>query len=271
MLGSARLRAGLEPSTRKSQLKEAQSRAPCNPALQVQPTRPRRRSRTLGSESSFLPPPAAAAHRSGDRATLRVNASHHHSAPGGVAPRLGASSGSRGRLRHWRGSIVSEAGGGPRQGFQGRHRPSPACRSSKTTATTGFGCACFTRPRQLPNNLEYTIAEAKAARKLGYKFLLDYHYSDTWADPGKQFIPKAWEGLSHAQLVKAVFEYTRDTWRRFATPAYSRTWCRSAMRSNGMLWPDGKLRQLGPFRRSGEGGYRGRGRRESANRRARAS
>src|SRR5215831_7051814 len=66
----------------------------------------------------------------------------------------------------------------------------------------------FHTPTQLPNSLAYTIAEAQAAKKLGFRFLLDYHYSDTWADPGKQFIPKAWEGKSHEELVKAVFEYT---------------------------------------------------------------
>jgi len=49
----------------------------------------------------------------------------------------------------------------------------------------------FHTPTRLPNNLEYTIALAKEAKKEGFKFLLDYHYSDTWADPGKQFIPKA--------------------------------------------------------------------------------
>src|SRR6185369_14540262 len=69
----------------------------------------------------------------------------------------------------------------------------------------------FHTPTQLPNNLEYTIALAREAKKLGFKFLLDYHYSDTWADPGKQFLPKAWEGKTHNELVRAVFEYTRDT------------------------------------------------------------
>lgn len=69
----------------------------------------------------------------------------------------------------------------------------------------------FHTPRRLPNNLDYTIALTKEARKLGFKFLLDYHYSDTWADPGKQRIPEAWQGKSHDALVQAVFEYTRDT------------------------------------------------------------
>src|SRR5512135_1571199 len=69
----------------------------------------------------------------------------------------------------------------------------------------------FHTPTRLPNNLDYTIAMAKDAKKLGFKFLLNFHYSDTWADPGKQFIPKAWEGKSHEELVQAVFDYSRDT------------------------------------------------------------
>ncbi len=39
----------------------------------------------------------------------------------------------------------------------------------------------FHAPAQLPNNPEYTIALAKEAKKLGFKFLLNFHYSDTWA------------------------------------------------------------------------------------------
>ena len=66
-------------------------------------------------------------------------------------------------------------------------------------------------PWPLPNDLAYTMALARQAKAMGYKFLLDYHYSDTWADGDKQFIPKAWETLSTAELVKAVESYTRET------------------------------------------------------------
>jgi arabinogalactan endo-1,4-beta-galactosidase len=100
----------------------------------------------------------------------------------------------------------------------------------------------FHTPTRLPNNLEYTIAMAQDAKRLGYKFLLNYHYSDTWADPGKQFIPKAWEGKSHEELVRAVFEYTRDTIAAFrdanALPDMVQV---GNEITPGMLWPDGKL------------------------------
>jgi arabinogalactan endo-1,4-beta-galactosidase len=100
----------------------------------------------------------------------------------------------------------------------------------------------FHTPTELPNNLEYTIDLAKEAKKLGYKFLLDFHYSDTWADPGKQFLPVAWEGLSHDVLVDSVFYYTRNT-----IIAFSKTGAMPNMVQigneiiNGMLWPDGKI------------------------------
>jgi arabinogalactan endo-1,4-beta-galactosidase len=100
----------------------------------------------------------------------------------------------------------------------------------------------FHTSSRLPNNLEYTIASAQEARKLGFKFLLNYHYSDTWADPGKQFIPKAWEGKSHEELVKAVFEYTRDTIAAFRDAGAMPEMVQIGNEiSNGVLWPDGKL------------------------------
>ncbi|MBN1805295.1 MAG: glycosyl hydrolase 53 family protein [Sedimentisphaerales bacterium] len=100
----------------------------------------------------------------------------------------------------------------------------------------------FHTPTRLPNNLEYTIALAKEARKLGYKFLLNFHYSDTWADPGKQYIPKAWADKSHDELVRAVFEYTRDTIAAFKQAGVLPDMVQPGNEiSNGMLWPDGKL------------------------------
>lgn len=100
----------------------------------------------------------------------------------------------------------------------------------------------FHTPTRLPNNLEYTIALAQDAKKLGYKFLLNYHYSDTWADPGKQYIPQAWEGKSHEELVEAVFEYTRDTIIAFREAGVMPDMVQPGNEIiNGMLWPDGRL------------------------------
>jgi len=100
----------------------------------------------------------------------------------------------------------------------------------------------FHTPTRLPNSLDYTVALAKEAKDMGYKFLLDFHYSDTWADPQKQFLPVAWEGLTQEVLVDSVFEYTKR-----ATSAFREAGAMPDMVqlgneiSNGMLWPNGKL------------------------------
>ena len=100
----------------------------------------------------------------------------------------------------------------------------------------------FNDPAELPNNLQYTIALALAAKKLSFKLLLDFHYSDTWADPGKQTIPKAWQGMSHAQMVAAVFNFTRDTMAAFTAAGVMTDMVQIGNEiTNGMLWPDAKL------------------------------
>ena len=57
----------------------------------------------------------------------------------------------------------------------------------------------------------HTLAMAKRIRAHGMSFMLDFHYSDFWADPGQQRKPKDWENLSFKELKEAVFSYTRDT------------------------------------------------------------
>lgn len=94
----------------------------------------------------------------------------------------------------------------------------------------------------LPNNLEYTITLAKSAKALGYKFLLDYHYSQSWADPAKQPTPEAWLGLTHQERTEKVFEYTRDTIARFKAEGVLPEMVQIGNEIRvGMLWPDGKL------------------------------
>jgi arabinogalactan endo-1,4-beta-galactosidase len=63
------------------------------------------------------------------------------------------------------------------------------------------------------NDLDYTIELARTCLAAGMKLLLCLHYSDTWADPGKQYPPKAWKNLDYAELKDAVYDYTRDLLR----------------------------------------------------------
>lgn len=94
----------------------------------------------------------------------------------------------------------------------------------------------------LPNDLGYTIALAQRAKSMGFQILLDLHYSDTWADPGKQFTPAAWQTLKHKQLEAQVFSYTRGTIAAFSQAGVMPQMVQVGNEvTNGMLWPDGKL------------------------------
>jgi len=126
--------------------------------------------------------------------------------------------------------------------FKDEGAPKPGLQILKDHGYNWVRLRLFHAPAELPNNLEYTIGLAKHARKLGFKFLLDFHYADDWADPGKQPIPKAWQGKTHSQLVQAVFEYTRDTIAAFRDAGVLPDMVQPGNEIiNGMLWPDGKL------------------------------
>src|ERR1043165_4127929 len=58
--------------------------------------------------------------------------------------------------------------------------------------------------------LEQTKKMAKRIKAANMKFLLDFHYSDTWADGGKQYKPAAWKNLSFPDLVKQVHDYSKQ-------------------------------------------------------------
>jgi arabinogalactan endo-1,4-beta-galactosidase len=100
----------------------------------------------------------------------------------------------------------------------------------------------FNAPTTLPNDLAYTIAEAKQAKELGFGLLLDFHYSDDWADPGHQITPRAWQKLKHSQLTEAVFTFTRDAIAKFREAGVLPDMVQVGNEvTAGMLWPDGKL------------------------------
>ncbi len=73
---------------------------------------------------------------------------------------------------------------------------------------SGNGCQAKMEPY---NDRDHTIEFAREVKAAGMGLLLDFHYSDTWADPGKQVIPEAWRGAaSVAELAQRVEEYTLD-------------------------------------------------------------
>jgi arabinogalactan endo-1,4-beta-galactosidase len=99
-------------------------------------------------------------------------------------------------------------------------------------------------------DLEYTLQQALEiqASAPDMKFLLDFHYSDTWADPGKQFKPAAWAGQSGVQLQNTVRDYTRDTIIAFKDVGVMPDMVQIGNEiSNGMIWPDGSTSNWNDF------------------------
>lgn len=59
-------------------------------------------------------------------------------------------------------------------------------------------------------DLWHTIQMAKELKALGIPYLLDFHYSDWWADPQNQNIPKAWEGLGVDEMAEQLYSFTEN-------------------------------------------------------------
>lgn len=92
------------------------------------------------------------------------------------------------------------------------------------------------------NNLQSTIHIAKRVKALGMKMLLDFHYSDTWADPAHQTKPAAWQSAPYAALKESVYSYTYSVLQSMKNELVypelvqigNETIC-------GMLWNDGHV------------------------------
>ncbi|WP_409422249.1 arabinogalactan endo-beta-1,4-galactanase [Pseudaeromonas sp. ZJS20] len=91
------------------------------------------------------------------------------------------------------------------------------------------------------NDLASTLAMAKRVKAMGFKLLLDYHYSDFWTDPGRQNKPKAWAKMSTDELVKTIHDYTKQTFAEFKKEGALPDMVQIGNEINGgMLWPNGK-------------------------------
>ncbi|WP_083516097.1 glycosyl hydrolase 53 family protein [Alicyclobacillus sendaiensis] len=92
------------------------------------------------------------------------------------------------------------------------------------------------------NNLKYDLTLAQIAKVYGLRIFLDIHYSDFWADPSKQYIPKAWANESFSQLETTVENYTKEVLSSFAkqgTPVDMVSIGNEI--TDGFLWPYGQI------------------------------
>lgn len=90
---------------------------------------------------------------------------------------------------------------------------------------------------QVCQDLDYVVRLCRRIKEEGFALMLDFHYSDTWADPSNQWTPVAWKGLNDDQLQTKLYDYTKDCLQQLvdadATPDFIQT---GNEISFGMLW-----------------------------------
>lgn len=100
-----------------------------------------------------------------------------------------------------------------------------------------------------------TVAFAKRLKKLGFRIMIDFHYSDSWADPAKQYKPKAWENLNFDQLLNVVYQHTFEVLGALKNEKITPEWVQIGNEiPNGMIWPEGHTKnweQLGKLLNKG--------------------
>ncbi|MCW5916255.1 MAG: glycosyl hydrolase 53 family protein [Ferruginibacter sp.] len=91
------------------------------------------------------------------------------------------------------------------------------------------------------NGLQDVLAKAARAKNLGMQILIDFHYSDTWADPGHQQKPASWVPLNFNQLLDSVYAHTRAVLLKLQQQGCTPAWVQVGNETNdGLLWEDGR-------------------------------
>jgi arabinogalactan endo-1,4-beta-galactosidase len=90
-------------------------------------------------------------------------------------------------------------------------------------------------------NAQDVLVKAWRAKQLGMRLLIDFHYSDSWADPSQQTIPAAWKNYSLDEMKTAVSKHTSDVLNLLKSNGITPEWVQVGNETgNGMLWDMGK-------------------------------
>lgn len=86
------------------------------------------------------------------------------------------------------------------------------------------------------------LVKARRAQALGMKIMIDFHYSDSWADPSKQVTPAAWASYDIEQMIEAVGKHTAEVLQLLKDNGVEVEWIQTGNEVNGgMLHPLGKV------------------------------
>ncbi len=91
------------------------------------------------------------------------------------------------------------------------------------------------------NNAADVITKAVRAKNLGMRVMINFHYSDSWADPGQQTKPAAWASMNFTELKAALANHTTDVLSQLKSAGVTPEWVQVGNETNnGMLWPEGR-------------------------------
>lgn len=91
------------------------------------------------------------------------------------------------------------------------------------------------------NSITDVLAKAKRVKAAGMKLMIDFHYSDTWADPGKQTKPAAWAAYNVDELNTAVYRHTQESLLLLRDSDVEPDWVQIGNETNdGLLWDEGR-------------------------------
>ena len=94
-------------------------------------------------------------------------------------------------------------------------------------------------------DLAHTKQMARRVKDAGMKLLLDFHYSDYWADPGHEYKPAAWNNLSFEQLKAALYDYTKKVVEELKAQGTTPDMVQVGNEINhGMIWPEGNVNHI---------------------------
>ncbi|HUF13983.1 MAG TPA: glycosyl hydrolase 53 family protein [Longimicrobiales bacterium] len=135
-----------------------------------------------------------------------------------------------------------EAGGSV---FRDDGQPTDALAALVAHGSNAFRLRLFVDPSGAEvqvNDLPYTIALAERVKAAGATLMLDFHYSDTWADPSKQFIPAAWDSVNFDVLEQQVEAYSADVIAQLKDAGVLPDIVQIGNEiDGGLLWPLGKI------------------------------
>lgn len=114
----------------------------------------------------------------------------------------------------------------------------------------------WVNPKDRWNSIEDVVVKAKRAEALGLRTMIDFHFSDTWADPGHQVMPEAWNGLSFEALTDAVGNHVTETLEALKQAGVTPEWVQIGNETTpGMMLPIGSVENPEQLTQLNNAGY----------------